>query len=90
MYQYKIASERHAFILYAEVPTGSHGSKAFPGSPFPHTLQFLKETTDDAFLTKLSGRIALNTAGTHLIHSMMGLDAFRVGHGICTVTNVRH
>lgn len=81
MYQNKIASERHAFILYADVPTGTHDSEAFQRSPFPHTLQFLKETMDDDFFTKLSGRIALHTAGTHLIHSMMELEVFRVGQG---------
>lgn len=81
MYQNEIASERHAFILYADVPIESHNSDAFQRSPFPHTLQFVKETMNDEFFTQFSGKIALHTAGTHLIHSMMELEVIRVGQG---------
>lgn len=83
-YQNEIASERHAFILYADVPEESHDSEAFQRSPFPHALQFIKGTVDDELFIQLSGKITLdtlNTAGTHLIHNMMELEVFRVGQG---------
>nr|XP_034331921.1 uncharacterized protein LOC117691011 isoform X1 [Crassostrea gigas] len=80
-YQNEIASERHAFILYADVPEESQDSEAFQRSPFPHALQFMKEKLDDELFIHLSGKIAFNTADTHLIHSMIEVDAFRVEQG---------
>lgn len=80
-YQNEIASERHAFILYADVPEESHDSEAFQRSPFPHALQFINGTVDDELFIQLSGKITLGTAGTCLIHSMMELEVFRVGQG---------
>lgn len=80
-YQNENVSERHAFILYAHTPVESHDSEAFHRSPFPHALQFVKETLDDELFIHLSGKIALNTTGTRLIHSMIELEVFRVGQG---------
>lgn len=80
-YHNEIASERHAFILYADVPEESDDSEVFQRSPFPHTLQFMRRTMDDELFIQLSGKIGLNTAGTHLIHNMMELEVFRFGQG---------